>query len=284
MLADDVRTLAAAVGKPATGVASATGSEGLGAKGIELTAGAVDGLGAINTGSGDDAVVESKLTPTRRAIARRMEASWRTAPHVTLTIDVDMSEAAAFRERLRGALAAEGSDVSFTWNSLIAWVAVQALVRRPELNATLEDDTLRQYADIHLGVAVDTPAGLLVPVIHSAQRLRPAQLAVALADAAGKAVGGGLQPMDMSGGTFTVTNLGAFGIGAFTPVLNPPQVAILGVGAVRDKVIPVNGAPHVRPVCTFSLSFDHRAADGADGARYLALLKELLLDPHRLIV
>lgn len=229
-------------------------------------------------------VVETRLSPTRRAIASRMATSWQSAPHVTLTIDVDMSVAADFRASLRDALVAEGNDVNLTWNGLIAWVAVQALARKPELNATLEGDTLRRFDDVHLGVAVDTPTGLLVPVVGRAQRLSPAGLAAALNEAAAKALDGRLQPADMAGGTFTVTNLGGFGIGAFTPILNPPQVAILGVGAVQERVVPVDGQPAVRPVCTFSLSFDHRAVDGADGARYLALLKELLLNPHRLVV
>lgn len=267
VLADDVRAFAA-------GEAKTSSADVIGGVALAPTA----------RGAADAAVVESRLSPTRRAIASRMAASWQSAPHVTLTIDVDMSAAAAFRSHVREALAAEGREVAFTWNSLIAWVAVQALVRQPELNATLEGDVLRRYGDIHLGVAVDTPGGLLVPVVRETQRLGAAALANALNEAAAKAMDGRLQPADLSEGTFTITNLGGFGIGSFTPILNPPQVAILGVGAVQDQVLPVDGKPEIRPVCTFSLSFDHRAADGADGARYLALLKQLLLNPHRLVV
>lgn len=232
----------------------------------------------------DRTYTETRLSPLRRTIAARMEGSWREAPHVTLAIDVDMSAAAAFRERLRAAMAAEGSSVSLTWNSFIAWVAVQALVRRPELNGTMEGDRLRRYDDVHLGVAVDAPSGLVVPVVENAQRLSPSQLSVAISDKVERALVGTLQPDDVHGGTFTVTNLGGFGIRSFTPIINPPQIAILGVGAVEERVVPVDGQPVVRPVCTFSLSLDHRALDGADGARYLALLKEILLDPHRLVV
>lgn len=268
VLAEDVRTFAEASGGSRT--------EDV-AHGIGVVAGPSWGGGAVE---------EVRLSPTRRTIARRMGLSWRTAPHVTLTMDVDMAEAAAFRVRLKEAWTAEGDGKSgsLTWNSFIAWVAVQALVRHPLLNATLDGDVLRRFEDIHLGVGVDTPSGLVVPVVRSAQSLGPAQLATALTEAAAKAMAGTLQPADVADGTFTVTNLGGFGIGAFTPVLNPPQVAILGVGAVREQVIPVDGRPAVRPVCTFSLSFDHRAVDGADGARYLQTLHALLLNPHRLVL
>lgn len=224
------------------------------------------------------------LSGVRRVIAQRMQSSWQTAPHVTLFMDVDMSAAAAFRAHMQRALAAENPDVKFTWNSLITWMAVQALLRRPELNATLEDSRIRSYDRVNLGVAVDTPSGLVVPVVPAADRMRPGQLAAALADVTARAREGRLQPSELTGGTFTVTNLGIFGIGGFTPILNPPQVAILGVGAVTDRVVAVDGRPEVRPVCSFSLSFDHRALDGADGARYLATLQELLQDPYRVVV
>lgn len=288
VLADDVRRAAARVEIAAKGPA-----------GIESEAVRDPGGGKAATEAGPRRVghdaepvdaagdaVELRLSPLRRTIARRMSDSWQGAPHVTLFMDVDMFEAAAFRGRLQEALLLEFGEnaVSLTWNNLIAWAAVQALVRRPELNATLEDGVLRRYANVNLGVAVDAAAGLLVPVVRGAQRLGPGALARAIADVVEKAQRGRLEQADVRGGTFTITNLGAFGISGFAPIINPPQVAILGVGAVRDQVVPVNGEPAVRPMCTFSLSVDHRAADGADGARYLQELKKLLLHPHRLVV
>lgn len=278
VLADDVRAFA----ERAAQAASARAGAGPAAGAVTAMADAV--VGSQSGSPSQFVAAATPLSPVRQVIGRRMQQSWRDAPHVTLTMDVDMAAAAAFRAQLREALAAEGSAVSLTWNSLIAWFTVQALVRRPDLNATLENDILHSHADINLGVAVDTPRGLLVPVVHGAQRLRPGQLAEALAEAAAKAAAGTLQPAKMSGGTFTITNLGGFGIGAFTPIINPPQIAILGVGAVKDTIVPVDGAPAVRPMCTFSLSFDHRAIDGADGARFLAELRDMLQQPHRLIV
>lgn len=235
-----------------------------------------------STPAGADGAAQP-LSPTRKTIARRMLASWQAAPHVTLFMDVDLAAAAALRQELKQALA-DGGGPPLTWNAWITWMAVQAAAQHGGINATLEDGQLTRHTAVNLGVAVDAPGGLVVPVIQRADRLRPGELAAELAAIAERARQGRLRPGDVSGGTFTVTNLGGFGITGFTPIINPPQVAILGVGGVAERLVAVDGQPAVRPVVTLSLSIDHRALDGADGARYLSALRDLLQNPYRLMV
>jgi pyruvate dehydrogenase E2 component (dihydrolipoamide acetyltransferase) len=133
-------------------------------------------------------------------------------------------------------------------------------------------------------VAVALEEGLTVPVIRDAHALRLPELSLAIQDVATKARSGGLPPDAYAGGTFTVTNLGQFGVDSFDPIINPPQVAILGTGRIQERVVAVNGAPAVRPMMTLTLTFDHRALDGAPGSQFLSHLKELLESPARLLL
>ncbi len=215
----------------------------------------------------------------RAVIARRLTESWQQAPHVTLTLEADAGELERLRQRLSGA-----GTVKLTYNVLISYLTARALLRHPRLNSTWDGGDLLRHGAVHLGIAVDAPQGLVVPVVRHAETLGLTALAAAQSDLVDRAAAGSLQPSDLQGGTFTLSNLGGLGIEAFTPLLNPPQVAVLGVGAIIPKVVPAAGVPAVRSRLTFSLTFDHRALDGADGARFLVELRGLIEAPERVLL
>jgi len=209
------------------------------------------------------------LRGVRKITAGRMLASLQTSAQLTLTASADARAMQAYRARLKASESTLGlSDISL--NDLMLFAVARTLRGFPDLNATLEDDVIRQSATVHLGFAVDSPRGLLVPVIRSAERLTLQALAresQRLIEAAGK-----LAPDDLSGGTFTVSNLGAFGVETFTPILNSPQVAILGVGKIDLKPILGDSEVQFIPHLHLSLTIDHRAVDGAPAARFLHAL------------
>ncbi len=237
---------------------------------------------APRTASPPIAAREIPLQGMRRVIAQRLSASYQQAVHVPLRVDVDMSAAAELRRQLKPAL--EDAAVRLTYTDLIAAAVVQALIAQPLLNATLEDDRVRIHPGVHLGIAVALDEGLLVPVVRDAHAHRLPGLSAAIQDVAARARAGALPPDGYSGGTFTITNLGQFGVDSFDPILNPPQVGILGVGAIRDRVVAHQGAPAVRPTLTLTLTFDHRALDGAPAGQFLGRVRELLENPARLLL
>lgn len=213
------------------------------------------------------------LSGVRRAIAERMRASLQSTAQLTLHASADARALLAYRQKLKA------SDESFglrnvTINDLVMFAVARALLRFPALNATFEGGELRQHARVHLGFAVDTPRGLLAPVIRNAHALSLRQLAEAAKALAADAAAGKLPPDALAGGTFTVTNLGSLGVESFTPILNPPQVAILGVGSINLKPILPEGARDVvfAPHLGLSLTVDHQFVDGAPAARFLQAL------------
>ncbi len=222
----------------------------------------------------------SPFSATRRTIAERMAASWREAPQVTLTTEADAEALARLRAQFQTDLP-EVDDLSFT--DLFIKIAVAALREHPQLNARVEDGGIRLFDAIHIGLAVDTERGLVVPVIREADRKGVAQIARERRDLAERARSGKLRPDELSGGTFTLTNLGAFEIDAFTPIINPPEGAVLGVGRIVKK--PVVRDDELRPGMTvvLSLTFDHRLVDGGPAARFLQRIKTLVEKPHLLI-
>ena len=155
----------------------------------------------------------------------------------------------------------------------MTFCAIRALADCPDLNAEYVDGRMVRHADVHLAFAVDTPRGLLAPVVRGAQRLSIVQLAQAMKRLSGSAISGTIAPDDLSGGTFTVSNLGHLGIESFTPIINAPQVAILGVGALQPKPVRRDGLATVVDVLGLSLTCDHQAVDGAPGARFLQILR-----------
>ena len=215
-----------------------------------------------------------ELTPAQRVGAERLTASYQQAPHIFLEIQVS----ALWLQRLRSGYQAEGQRISY--NDLILKAVAAALVEHPRLNSHFVDGCLEQHRSVDIGIATDTGSGLLVPVLRGAQSLGIGEIAAEARRLTDSARQGKIGVDDLQGGTFTVSNLGMFGLSRFTAIINPPQVAILAVGAIEPRVVAVEGeAMAVRPAMNLTLSADHRAVDGAAAARFLARLRELLESP-----
>jgi pyruvate dehydrogenase E2 component (dihydrolipoamide acetyltransferase) len=210
-----------------------------------------------------------QLTPMRRIVGERMAQSKQNAPHFYLSMDVDMTEIS----RKRSALKTAGDAAVPSINDYILAAAARALRSFPALNAAFTGKGVEVYADINLGVAVAIEDGLVVPVIRNADRLSLSELAKQSRALAEKAQKKKLFPLDYEGGTFTVSNLGMFGVDNFVAIINPPQCAILAVGQVKPRVIAHGEGIAVRPMMTMSLSADHRVVDGATAARFLQEVK-----------
>ena len=220
------------------------------------------------------------LRGMRKMVAEAVTRSARTAPHVTLTLPVDMSEAARFRAQVLPAIEkAVGVRVSFT--DIIAKATARVLKDHPYLNSTLAEDEITLYESVNLGVAVSLGVeGLIVPVVRDVQALSLGEFSRALKDLAARAKTGGLTTGEVTGGTFSISNLGTSGVTQFDPIIVPPQAAILGVCTIVDTIVAVGGLPAVRPMMNLCLSFDHRIMDGAPAAAFLAQLKETLEQPY----
>ncbi len=219
-----------------------------------------------------------KLTQMRKAIVRSMTKSKFSAPHFYLTIDVAMDEAAHMRTRYNAAL----EDAKVSYNDLVISAAAKALREHPRVNAGFVDDAIVEYGDINVGVAVAIDDGLVVPVVRHAEQKTLRAISVEVRDFGGRAKERKLQTDEMQGGTFTISNLGMFGIEQFTAVINPGEGAIMAVGGVRDEVAAVDGVPKVTKRMRVTLSCDHRVIDGAVGAQFLASFRTYLENPMRL--
>lgn len=229
-----------------------------------------------------DDVIRVPLAGLRRVIADRMTASVRSAPHFTLNMQVDMAEAVELRRRVGPAIERQaGAPPSFT--AIIVRAAAALLLEHPYLNATLEDHTVLLHQRAHIGVALDRAGDLLVPVLRDAQRLSLAETTAALRDLHARAHAHTLGQAELRGSTFTISNLGMYGVDSFTAIINPPESAILAVGRIAETPVAHNGAVMVRPVMQLTLSADHRIVDGAAAARFLSGLRERLEEPYLLI-
>jgi pyruvate dehydrogenase E2 component (dihydrolipoamide acetyltransferase) len=217
-----------------------------------------------------------QLSSMRKTIARRLTEAWQ-APVFQLGVTADMARAQELRAQLVELHAADGVKPSI--GDLLTKVCAQALIRHRPLNALYRDDAVELHPTANVGIAVAVPNGLVVPVIRSAERLTIAEIAASRADLAERARAGKLTQQDLEGGTFTISNLGMYGIERFIAVLNPPQVAILAVGSIEDTVVAVDGLPTVRPRMELTLTCDHRAVDGATGAEFLRTVKQFLEEP-----
>jgi pyruvate dehydrogenase E2 component (dihydrolipoamide acetyltransferase) len=219
--------------------------------------------------------VESRpLSSIRRTIARRLTQAW-TVPAFQLTVSVDMTRTNDLVAKLRAA----NPDVRVTVSDVLTKLSAAALMRHRDVNAQYTDEAILIFPSANIGIAVAAPQGLVVPVIPACERRTIPEIAVARADVVERARAAKLQTSDLEGGTFTISNLGMFGVEQFIAVLNPPQAAILAVGATQDRVVAVDSAPTVRPMMTVTLTCDHRAVDGATGAEFLATLKASLEEP-----
>ena len=219
----------------------------------------------------------------RKKIADRMVVSYQTAPHVYLTIKADMSDFQDFRSRLNTRADKEGS-AHFSATALLVKAVSWALLRNPILNSVLTANSIQMQAETNIGVAVALDSGLIVPVVRNVEQLGLAEIAEIVNDVVRRARDNALVPNEVLGGTFTISNLGAFGIEQFTAIINPGQTAILAVGAIQDEVVPDgDGGIAVVPMMRMTLGLDHRVADGASGARFLADLRDALQEPELML-
>jgi pyruvate dehydrogenase E2 component (dihydrolipoamide acetyltransferase) len=211
-----------------------------------------------------------KLSSVRRTIARRLTEAWQ-APVFQISMSADMTRSLALREHLR--------DEKVTVTDVLTKLAAIALLRHREVNVHFADDEIRIFPSAHIGLAVATERGLLVPVLRECERKSLVQLAAERAELVARAREGKLSQEDLEGGTFTISNLGMFGVESFIAVLNPPQAAILAVGAIEERPVAQGGDLVVRPLMSLTLTCDHRAVDGATAAEFLRELKTLLEEP-----
>jgi pyruvate dehydrogenase E2 component (dihydrolipoamide acetyltransferase) len=224
------------------------------------------------------------LSAMRRTVARRLVQSTQSTPHVYLTSTVDAEALLEFRAQLNQQLADGGEDGKVSVNDLIVKACAGLLRTNPDLNVSFGGDRLLRHRRVHVGIAVAVEGGLVVPVIRDADTKAVTQLAREAKQLAGRAREGRLAASELTGGTFTVSNLGMFGIDQFTAVINPPEAAILAVGAaLPEPVAGEDGRVVVHRRMRLTLSIDHRALDGATGAQFLARLKDLLEHPLRIV-
>ena len=213
-----------------------------------------------------------------RIMAQRLTESWTSVPHFYLVREVHAAQLMNWRDLL----ASDAADgVKITYTDLLTKLAALSLARFPRLNSFWQDGAIITNADTNIGLAIAVEDGLLVPVVHNADRLRVDDIAVRRADLVARANSGALLPDDFAGGTFTISNLGMYGVDAFNAIVNPPQAAILAVGRIADRVVAVDGQPAVRPMMTLTLSCDHRAVDGVRAAQFLDALAGMIEEPLR---
>jgi pyruvate dehydrogenase E2 component (dihydrolipoamide acetyltransferase) len=254
VIADDVEKSAAAAAAPATAPAP--------------------GPAAPAAAPGEVEVVE--LTSVRRTIARRLTEAWE-APVFQLTVTADATELVATRERIVELLR-EG-ETKPTVSDVLTRLVASALMRHRPVNAHFVDGKILRHPSANVGIAVAAPSGLVVPVIRDADRKSVLEIAAVRADLVTRARAGKLKLADLESGTFTISNLGMYGIEQFIAVLNPPQVAILAVGSIEERPVAFDGELTVAPTMTMTLTCDHRAIDGSEGAEFLRTVKALVEAP-----
>jgi len=237
-----------------------------------VPAAAASGLGAVESST------DFPVTQMRKTIARRLAESKFTAPHFYLKLSVDMGAAVEARQAIN---AQDGVKVSF--NDMVVKAVSLALKKHPAVNSAWMDTHIRQNDHVHIGVAVAVEDGLLVPVVRHADRKSLTEIGAEVKDYAGKAREKKLQPSDWEGNTFTISNLGMFGIEDFTAIINPPDACILAVGGISDVPVVQDGAVVPGKVMKLTLSCDHRVVDGATGAAFLQEVKSLLEHPVRML-
>ena len=223
-----------------------------------------------------------ELSGIRQIIAERMTMSVQTNASVTLHTEVDATILVELRELFGEKLQEQG--VKLTYTDLIVKIIANALREHPRLNATLTDEGIHMLGDINIGVAVALEDGLVVPVVRNADKIGLASISEQIKNLAEKARNNQLTPSELQGGTFTLTNLGNFGVDAFTPIINPPECAILGVGRILKKPVVHNDEIAIRSMLTLSLTFDHRVVDGAPAAQFLQTVSQYIQNPYLLLV
>jgi len=283
--------------------ATPTAVKAAAALGVDLAAVSGSGVGGRVMKADVEATAQAAPTPVeepavetipmaglRRVIAERMAASAHTTARVTLVTEADATDLVEARERLKAAVTEEWGFAP-GYNDLLGLIVARALRGFPYMNARLSADPLtgegeeaiERLSDINLGIAVDTERGLLVPVIRDADKKGLRAFGAEFRRLTERAQAGKSLPDDLSGGTFTITNLGMYEVDAFTPIINPPEAAILGVGRIQAKPVVWQGQVVARQMVTLSLAFDHRLVDGAPAARFLQRIKQLIENPYLLL-
>ena len=241
--------------------------EGTGRRG-RITEDDVKAAAGGGAGAGDDVEV-IPLSATRKTIARRLTEAKQEIPHFYLTVEYELDGLLAHRTSLN-----ESGDTKVSVNDLIVWCVAQALMKEPRVNVNLVGDDIHQFKQANVSVAIATEDGLYPATIRGTEAMSPAEIATATAGLAEKAKSGKLAKEDISGGSFTVSNLGMFGVSSFTAIVNPPMGAILALGKGEQKMVVRDGEPTVATVISATLSCDHRVIDGAVGAQFLQVLGE----------
>jgi pyruvate dehydrogenase E2 component (dihydrolipoamide acetyltransferase) len=244
-----------------------------------LPAGARAGVQPVELAAPDRDVIVP-VTGVRQVIFNRMGESSRAVAHVTLTTEADATRLVELRDELNAAQ----TEMKLGFTAMLALLVSRALMKYPYMNATLREDGVHQHAFVNLGVAADTERGLLVPVIRDAHRKGLQELSADLARLGEQARTGKITPDELRGGTFTITNLGQYEIDAFTPLVNQPETAILGLGRIAQKPAAHAGQLALRWMVTLSLSFDHRLVDGAPAARFIQQVKKYIELPGLVLV
>jgi pyruvate dehydrogenase E2 component (dihydrolipoamide acetyltransferase) len=282
-----VRMLARTLGLNLSDLAPGTGPGGIVTRADVLAAGKLDaGAEGARGPSGDDVALPTGLSAVRARMAERMTLSRSRIPDATCSVVVDCSRLLAARTRLNEAMTRAGSEPIITPFALICRFVVDALRANPLLNATFVDEgpSIQYHEAVHLGLAAATDRGLLVPVVHDAHILTTLELAVAAAQLFADARANKLTPRQLQGSTFTISNFGSLGLDEGVPVINYPEAAILGVGAIRSRPVVVDDAVVARPTATFTCAFDHRVCDGAEAAAFLVHVRRLTEDPDLFLV
>src|ERR1700691_4921319 len=208
-------------------------------------------------------------------MAERTTQSWTHVPHFFLVREVDASGLVRARKQREPA--------KFSVTDLLIALVARVLAKHPKMNASWSGDTIRIHPNVNISLAIAVEDGVVGAVIHSANTTDLAGIATQRRDLADRARAGRLRPQDITGGTFTISNLGMYGVDAFTAIITPPQAAILAVGRIADRIVPVHGAHAIRPIMTITLSSDHRVVDGAQAALFLQDLAAALADPHAVL-
>jgi pyruvate dehydrogenase E2 component (dihydrolipoamide acetyltransferase) len=239
-------------------------------------------VAAVPAGVSDEEYVDVPVSQMRKTIAKRLAESIGPVPHFFLTIEVDMGRVGEARESINAMLDKQGEKISI--NDIVLKAVAAALKKHPECNAQWHGTHVRRFNSVHLGVAVAVEDGLITPVVRHAHLKGISHIAKEVRELAGRAREKRLLPDEYTGATFSVSNLGMFGIHEFTAIINPPEAGILAVGGIQDTPVAVDGQVVIRPRMRVTMSCDHRVIDGAQGSRFLATLKVMLEEPTAIVV
>src|SRR5262252_8840312 len=258
-------------------------------RGVELAQVRGSGPGGEILATDILAAAESKMNPApasvqrgspiSRLMAERTTQSWTTVPHFFVSREVDAEALNQVRQKLAPAIE-KSRAVKLTHTDLLVALVARVLMKHPRINASWTPEGARTHANANIGVAMAVNDGVVAPVILNAQTLDLGEIALQRRDLAERARAGKLRPHDLAGATFTISNLGMFGVDAFSAIIMPPQAAILAVGRIVDRVVPVDGRPGIRPMMTLTLSSDHRVVDGARAAEFLRDLTQAIASPE----